>query len=72
MRKFDYSFLENGMLPADLINITSGIYTLKTSAGSRKSEFITVFTQLESIAKIQSVKIFNGRQTFYGKCTRKI
>ena len=29
MRRFDYSFLDNGMLPADLINITGGIYSLK-------------------------------------------
>ena len=60
MRKFDYSFLDNGMLPADLINITGGIYSLKTSSGLRKSEFVTVFTELESIAKIQSVKSSNA------------
>ena len=60
MRKFDYSFLDNGMLPADLINITGGIYSLKTSSGLRKSECVTVFTELESIAKIQSVKSSNA------------
>ena len=30
MKKFDYSFLDKGMLPANLINITSVIYSLKT------------------------------------------
>ena len=36
MRKFDYSFLNNGLLPANLINLTSGIASLKTMAGVRK------------------------------------
>jgi len=29
VRKFDYSFLSNGLLPANLINLTSGIASLK-------------------------------------------
>ena len=36
MRRFDYSFLNNGMLPAKLVNLTSGIASLKTMAGVRK------------------------------------
>ena len=39
MRKFDYSFLSNGLLPAKLINLTSGIASLKTMAGVRKEEY---------------------------------
>ena len=27
MHRFDYSFLDNGMLPAGLLNITSDIYS---------------------------------------------
>ena len=38
MRKFDYSFLDNGLLPANLINLTSVIYSLKTGAEVRKDE----------------------------------
>ena len=29
MKRFDYSFLDNGLLPANLINITGAIYSLK-------------------------------------------
>lgn len=36
MRKFDYSFLNNGLLPANLVNLTSSIASLKTMAGVRK------------------------------------
>ena len=60
MRKFDYRFLDNGLLPADLVNITANIYALQTSAGTRKTDFKAVFTELESIAKVQSVKSSNA------------
>ena len=60
MRKFDYSFLDNGMVPANLIDITSGIYSLKTAAGARKEKFKAVFTELEHVAKVQSVKSSNA------------
>ena len=39
MRKFDYSFLDNGLLPANLINLTGVIYSLKTGAEIRKDEY---------------------------------
>lgn len=60
MRKFDYSFLDNGLLPANLINLTTTIYSLKTMSGTRKDEFEKIFTELEKIAKIQSVKSSNA------------
>lgn len=60
MRKFDYSFLDNGQLPAGLVNLTSSIYELKTMAGVRKAEYAAIFTELESIAKIQSIKSSNA------------
>lgn len=60
MRRFDYSFLNNGLIPAKLLNLTSGIYSLKTMAGTRKDEYARVFTELESIAKVQSVKSSNA------------
>ncbi|MCM1578466.1 MAG: Fic family protein [Ruminococcus sp.] len=59
MHKFDYSFLDNGLLPASLVNLTSDIYSLKTAAGMRKSDYEKIFTELEAIAKIQSVKSSN-------------
>lgn len=60
MRHFDYSFLENGLLPAKLINLTSDIYALRTAAGVRKEDYAEVFTELEAVAKIQSVKSSNA------------
>ncbi len=59
VHKFDYSFLNNGLLPASLVNLTSDIYSLKTAAGMRKDEYVKVFTELEAIAKVQSVKSSN-------------
>ena len=60
MRVFNYSFLNNGLLPANLVNLTSSIVSLKTMAGVRKDEYAQVFTELESIAKVQSVKSSNA------------
>lgn len=60
MKIFDYSFLNNGLLPARLVNLTSSIASLKTMAGVRKDEYAQVFTELESIAKVQSVKSSNA------------
>jgi hypothetical protein len=50
MRRFDYSFLNNGLLPANLVNLTSSIASLKTMAGVRKEEYAKVFTELEAFA----------------------
>lgn len=60
MRKFAYSFLDNGLLPANLISITGSIYSLRTAAGTRKAEHAKVFTELEAVAKVQSVKSSNA------------
>lgn len=60
MRTFDYSFLNNGLLPANLLNLTTNIAELKTMAGVRKSEYMQVFTELEAVAKVQSIKSSNA------------
>ena len=60
MRKFDYSFLNNGLLPANLVNLTSNIAALKTMAGVRKEEYTQIFTELEAVAKVQSIKSSNA------------
>ena len=60
MRKFDYSFLNNGLLPANLVNLTANISALKTMAGVRKKEHMQIFTQLEAVAKVQSIKSSNA------------
>ena len=60
MRRFDYSFLDNGLLPSKLVNVTGNIYSLRTAAGVRKEEYAKVFTELEKIARVQSVKSSNA------------
>jgi hypothetical protein len=67
MRCFDYSFLERGMLPAGLVNAVSAISELKAHENERKNNFPDVFTRLESIAKVQSVK---GSNEIEGIITR--
>lgn len=70
MRQFDYSFLNNGLLPAKLINLTSNIAALKTMAGVRKDKYTQIFTELEAVlgamVKTGSIKrIGSGRATRY-------
>jgi len=60
MRKFDYSFLNNGLLPASFVNLTANISALKTMAGVRKEEYAQIFTELEAVAKVQSIKSSNA------------
>jgi Fic family protein len=59
MRKFDYSFLKNSLLPTNLFGITNSIAELKALEQVRKHDFQKIFTKLESIAKVQSVKNSN-------------
>lgn len=59
MHIFDYSFLENGMLPSSLIGITADIYSLRALSWDRKEKFAEVFTELAAIARVQSVKNSN-------------
>jgi len=56
LKRFDYSFLESGMLPAGLVNIVSAIAELRERENQLKDNYPDVFTRLESIAKVQSVK----------------
>ncbi len=60
MRKFDYSFLENGLLPPKLLTLASAIGELKVLAQFRRESFTQLFTKLESVAKVQSVKNSNA------------
>ncbi len=59
MHIFDYSFLDNGMIPTGLLNLTADIYTLRAMSIERKEKYVEVFSELQGIAKIQSVKSSN-------------
>jgi len=56
LKRFDYSFLESGMLPAGLVNVVGAIAELREREKQLKDNYPDVFTRLESIAKVQSVK----------------
>lgn len=60
MHKFDYSFLKNGKIDANLLNIVVRIYGLRNLDKERQAKFPKVFTELEKIAKVQSVKYSNA------------
>ena len=60
MRRFDYSFLKRISIPADILNSATSIYEMKARAEMRQSDFPTVFSAMESVAKIQSVKSSNA------------
>ncbi|MBQ6518917.1 MAG: Fic family protein [Anaerolineaceae bacterium] len=59
MHRFDYSFLDNGLIPAELLNITIDIYSLRERAWTKRDIFENAFVELEKIAKVQSVKSSN-------------
>ena len=59
MHRFDYSFLGNGLLPAELVNITTDIYLLRERIWEKRDQFETAFHELEKIARVQSVKSSN-------------
>lgn len=60
MRKFDYTFLEQDKIPGKLLNILNGIYSMKIYNDFRKEKYDTIFTELEKIAIVQSVKCSNA------------
>ncbi len=60
MHIFDYSFLDNGLLPSGILNLTATISALKALADERRSNNQKVYTELESIARVQSVKSSNA------------
>ena len=60
MHIFDYSFLKNDLLPAQLVSLASNISTLKVMSAFRKKENETAFRKLEDAAKIESIRASNA------------
>ena len=60
MHIFDYSFLDNGLLPAGIVNLTATISVFNALSQNRQIEYGSVYTELEKIARIQSVKGSNA------------
>jgi Fic family protein len=60
MRKFDYSFLKNALFPSAILEYTNGIAEIRALQDIRKRDYKDIFTKLESIARVQSVKGSNA------------
>lgn len=60
MHIFDYSFLDEGLLPAEIVNLTSTIAAFNAISGTRKDNNRNIYTELEKIARVQSVKGSNA------------
>lgn len=60
MHIFDYSYLKNDLLPAQLVNLTSNIAALRVLSAERRQQFGVAYSELERIAKIESVKASNA------------
>jgi len=71
MKHFDYMFLANGLLPAGLVNLVEAIAALREREQVRKSTYPDVFTRLESVAIVQSVKGSNAIALATRSCCKK-
>ena len=60
MRKFDYMWLKDAMIPARVVSMTNVIYALKQEEEAKKQICPDIFTELQKIAKVQSVKASNA------------
>ena len=60
MHIFDYSFLDEGLLPDEIVNLTATIAAFNAISGMRKESNQSIYTELEKIARVQSVKGSNA------------
>ena len=60
MHIFDYSFLDDGLLPAEIVNLTATITAFNAISDTRKESNKSIYTELEKIARVQSVKGSNA------------
>ena len=60
MHKYDYSFLKNLMVPARFLNMTNMIYSLRNEEENKKRDYPDIFTNLQKIAIVQSVRGSNA------------
>ena len=51
MHIFDYSYLKNSLLPAQLVNLTSNIAALRALSAERCKQFGKAYSELERFAK---------------------
>ena len=71
MHIFDYSFLDEGLLPAEIVNLTATITAFNAISDTRKESNKSIYTELEKIARVQSVKGSNAIGYCYNRRTYK-
>ena len=60
MKHYDYSFLKSLKVPASFLSITNGIYALRSEEEQKRTTYPEIFTKLQQIAVIQSIKGSNA------------
>ncbi|HBD06463.1 MAG TPA: hypothetical protein DCY93_03530, partial [Firmicutes bacterium] len=60
MHKFDFSFLKSMMVPTSFLDLTNTIYALRKEEELIKGTYPNIFTNLQKIAIVQSVKGSNA------------
>ena len=60
MRRFDYMFLRGLKVPTSFLGLTNKIYELRLVEEEKKRMYPDMFTQLQKIAVVQSVKGSNA------------
>lgn len=60
MHIFDYSFLKNKTVSPKVLSVSNSVYSLMTWSIVRKQDYGHVFSSLENVAKIQSIKSSNA------------
>jgi Fic family protein len=60
VRRFDYAFLGHGVVPASIANLAGAIRELKGVESGRMDLFPGMFSSLERIARVESVKGSNA------------
>src|SRR5450756_1933742 len=60
MRRFDYTFLGQGMVPVSIANLAGAIREIKAMESGHMDLFPDMFSSLEQIARVESVKGSNA------------
>ncbi len=60
MHRYDYSFLRNLSVPASFLSMTGAIYGLRNEEEKKKEQYPAIFTRLQELAIVQSVKGSNA------------
>ena len=57
MHIFDYSFLDEGLLPAEIVNLTATITAFNAISDTRKESNKSIYTELERLQEYTLLKV---------------